>query len=68
MGGKEDAVEALITGGVNVNFGNPPPITIAASMGRINSLKLLIEYSADVGAEVSFVFMIMIIVRRWTSR
>jgi ankyrin repeat protein len=51
--GKENVVEALIRLGVDVNFGNPPPVTIAAAMGRLKSLNLLIEKGVDLSAEVS---------------
>jgi ankyrin repeat protein len=49
---KENVVIALVKLGVDVNYGSPPPITIAASMGRENSLSLLIEHGANVNAEV----------------
>ena len=48
MMGKEAAAEALIKAGVDVNFGKPPPITIAASMGRLKSVILLMEYGANI--------------------
>ena len=56
MTGKEDVAQALIESGVDVNFGNPPPITIAAQMGRINSVKLMIEHNVNVSAEIFFIF------------
>lgn len=59
MTGKEDVAQALIESGVDVNFGNPPPITIAAQMGRINSLKLMIEHNVNVSAEIFFLFFMM---------
>jgi hypothetical protein len=55
MTGKDDVVEALVKAGADVNYGNPPPVTIAASMGRERSLNLLIDRNADLSAEVSVV-------------
>lgn len=57
MTGKEDVVQALVESGADVNFGNPPPITIAASMGRTRSVKLLVDHGVDVSAQVCFLFM-----------
>lgn len=55
MTGKEDVAQALIESGVDINFGNPPPITIAAQMGRLNSVKLMIEHGVNVSAEIFFI-------------
>ena len=59
MTGKEDVVEALVDAGVDLNFGNPPPVTIAASLGRINSVKLFIQNNVDLSKEVSFIQLMM---------
>lgn len=56
MTGKEDVVQALIESGVDVNYGNPPPITIAAQMGRLDSVKLMIEHNVNVSAQIYFAF------------
>lgn len=48
MMNKENSAQALILGGADVDFGNPPPITIAASLGRLNSVKLMLEKGVDV--------------------
>ena len=48
MMGKEASVEALINSGVDINHGNPPPITIAASMGRLRSVQLLMDHGVDI--------------------
>jgi hypothetical protein len=52
MAGAEDAAEALVRAGADVDLGTPPPVTIAAAMGRLRSLNLLIERNADLTAEV----------------
>jgi hypothetical protein len=54
MTNKEDVVEALVRAGADVNYGSPPPVTIAASLGRVRSLNLLIEYDVNLSAEVIF--------------
>lgn len=59
MTGKEDVVQALIESGVDVNYGNPPPITIAAQMGRLNSVKLMIEHNVNVSAQILFYFFMI---------
>lgn len=59
MTGKEDVVQALIEAGADVNFGNPPPITIAAQMGRLNSVKLMIEHNVNVNAEILYEYFMM---------
>lgn len=59
MTGKEDVVQALIESGVDVNYGNPPPITIAAQMGRLDSVKLMIEHNVNVSAQILFCFFMI---------
>lgn len=54
MTNKEDVVDALVRAGADVDYGSPPPVTIAASLGRVRSLNLLIEYNVDLSAEVRF--------------
>ena len=56
MTGKEDVVQALIESGVDVNYGNPPPITIAAQMGRLNSVKLMIAHHVNLSAQIFSMF------------
>lgn len=51
MMGKEASVEALIKAGADANFGKPPPITIAASMGRLKSVMLLLDKGANIAAQ-----------------
>lgn len=53
MLGKEEACEALINSGADIDWGDPPPITMAASLGRLNTVKLMIEHGVDVTAEDS---------------
>jgi ankyrin repeat protein len=50
--GKEEAAEALIKCGADVDFGNPPPLTIAASLGRKQTLLLMLEKGVNLAAEV----------------
>jgi hypothetical protein len=47
---KEDVVRALVQAGADVNYGSPRPVTIAASLGRVVSLNLLIEHNVDLSA------------------
>jgi hypothetical protein len=54
MMNKEDIVRALVQAGADVNYGSPPPVRIAASLGRVMSLNLLIEHNVDLSAEVRF--------------
>jgi hypothetical protein len=54
MTNKEDVVRALVQAGADVNYGSLPPVTIAASLGRVISLNLLIEHNVDLSAEVRF--------------
>lgn len=51
MMGKEASVEALVNAGADINFGKPPPITIAASMGRVKSVGLLIDKGVNIAAQ-----------------
>ena len=53
MMNKEQSVEALVKGGADINYGEPPPITMAASLGRLKSIQLFIEKGADVTLEDS---------------
>lgn len=50
---KEDVVSALVENGADIDNGEPPPITIAASLGRLESVKLLIDKGVDLTAEDS---------------
>jgi hypothetical protein len=54
MTNKEDVVPALVQAGANVNYGSPPSVTIAAPLGCVMSLNLLIEHNVDLSAEVRF--------------
>lgn len=48
--GKEEAAVALIESGADVDFGNPPPITTASSLGRIKAVRLMLQKNVDVNA------------------
>jgi hypothetical protein len=54
---KEDIVETLVNSGADIDYGSPPPVTIAASMGREKSLNLFLERSVNLNAEVFFAFV-----------
>ena len=53
MGGKEDVAIILIKYNCDVNYGNPPPVTIAASLGRKEALKAMIEAGVNLNAQDS---------------
>lgn len=56
---KEESVRYLVKSGADINYGDPPPVVIAASLGRLNSMKLLLEMDVDLSAEDSFYIVLM---------
>ena len=57
MHGHENVALILIKYNCDINYGNPPPITIAASLGRKEALQAMIEKGVNLNAQDSDIYI-----------